>query len=80
MPKRIDNREFVVAWLNSKSLEEVAKNCGMASAASAQAKAHGLRKLGVKLPKFSQTRIDRDLEIAQLNSLIKKHMAAGKSA
>lgn len=75
MPKRIDNREFVVAWLNSKSLEEVARNCGMASGNSAQAKAHGLRKMGV-----NQTKSDRDLEIAQLNSLINKHLAARKSA
>lgn len=80
MGKRIDNREFVVTWLNSESAEEVANAIG-STRASVQSRASQLRKLGVKVPSFrgrkkSETAVK--LEVAQLNSLINKHQREGR--
>lgn len=75
--KRVDNRDFVVAYMNSKSLDEVAKVTGMKDGRSVSAKATYLRKMGVKLPKlYRSKKITDELEIAQLNSLIKKYSKA----
>lgn len=71
--KRIDNREFVVTYMNSDTRSEVAKALGM-SEQSVTTKAGALRKLGVKLPKFSKGATDRQLEVAQLNSIIKTEL------
>lgn len=70
--RRIDNREFVVTYMNSESLDEVAKNMGITKRA-VTSKAVYLRKLGVKLPRMKKTVKDSALEVAALNSLIKKH-------
>ena len=70
--KRIDNREFVVTWMNSSSVDEVTRSLGMTKAA-AHSKASNLRKFGVRLPKMARPVRNNDLEVAQLNSLIKKH-------
>lgn len=79
MGKRIDNREFVVTWMNCESAEEVAKAIG-STKASVQSRASQLRKLGVKLPKFSQKKSEtaKKLEVAQLNSLISRHQKDGR--
>ena len=79
MGKRIDNREFVVTWLNSESAEEVANAIG-STRASVQSRASQLRRLGVKLPKYSSKRSEtaKKLEVAQLNSLINKHQREGR--
>lgn len=73
MVKQIDNREFVVTYMNSESLHEVAKALGMTPKAVTM-KGTYLRKLGVKLPKFSRGATDRQLEVAQLNSIIHKEL------
>ncbi|NIL77154.1 hypothetical protein [Rhodococcus sp. B10] len=74
MRKRIDNRELVVTWLNSESLDDVAKAMGR-TRASVQTRASELRKRGVKLPKFTSRMSEtaKQLEVAQLNSIISKH-------
>ena len=79
MRKRIDNREFVVTWLNSESLEDVAKAIG-STKASVQSRASQLRKCGVKLPKFTgrMSETAKQLEVAQLNSIISKHQKEGR--
>lgn len=73
MGKRIDNREFVVTYMNSSSRNEVANALGMSSEA-VTVKAVALRKIGVKLPKFARSQTDRQIEVAQLNSIINKEM------
>lgn len=69
--KLVNNREFVVTFMNSESVHDVAKAMGMTSQAASM-KATYLRKLGVKLPKFRRTQKDYQLEVAQLNSIIEK--------
>lgn len=71
--KRIDNREFVVTYMNSNNRDEVAKAMGI-SPQSVTVKAVALRKMGVKLPKFRRSQTDRQLEVAQLNSIITKEL------
>ena len=72
---RISNREFVITWLHSDTSDQVAKTLGMSKAA-ATARAVELRKRGVKLPKKSarKSETERQLEVAQLNSLISKEL------
>lgn len=74
MGKRIDNREFVVTWMNCETVDDVARNLGMSKPAVKQRSAY-LRKLGVNLPKKNARKsvTEKQLEIAQLNSLIKRH-------
>lgn len=68
----IDNREFVVTWMNSNNLDEVAKNMKIPRE-SVSAKASALRAKGVRLPRMKQVLKSGSLEIAQLNSLVKKY-------
>lgn len=70
--KRIDNREFVVTYMNSTSNDEVATHMNM-TRGGVTSKANYLRKLGVRLPKMDRRLKDNALEVAALNSLIKKH-------
>lgn len=70
--RRIDNREFVVTWMNSESTQAVANALDITPKQAAQRASH-LRRLGVKLPKMRRAVVDNHLEVAQLNSLIKKH-------
>lgn len=69
---RVDNREFVVTYVRSESVIQVAETLGMSKPAVYQ-RAKNLRQAGVKLPKLTRTQTSKELEIAQLNSLIKKH-------
>lgn len=69
---KIDNRDFVVAWATSYNKDDLVKATGMSKAAIS-ARAGWLRKKGVNLPKLSLSSRMGELEIAQLNSLIKKH-------
>ncbi|KAB2587262.1 hypothetical protein BS297_00860 [Rhodococcus erythropolis] len=77
VPTRINNREFVITFINSESAEDVAKAMNLTKQ-QVSMKAVYLRKLGVRLPKFMYRGKDRRLEIAQLNSLIEKHKKANK--
>ena len=77
VPTRINDREFVITFINSESAEEVAKALNLTNQ-QVSMKAAYLRKLGVRLPKFTYRGKDRRIEIAQLNSLIEKHKKANK--
>lgn len=71
MPK-IDNRDFVVCYMNSDTIDELAKAMNI-TRQSAVSKIYGLKKAGVNLPKkFKKNGLSK-LDIAQLNSLILKH-------
>jgi hypothetical protein len=56
LPQPITDVDFVTAWAKSKSLEDVVKATGLAKP-SVQARAHRLRKAGVKLPRFRRQKV-----------------------
>lgn len=64
-------RDFVAAWTHSQSVKEVATAINR-STATVSAYAKKLRKLGVNLPNHSRRYGLSSLEVAQLNSFIKK--------
>lgn len=69
---KVTHRDFVVAYASSQTLEQVMSATDMTKAAI-WGRVQYLRKKGVKFPKLNQQPLLGDLEIAQLNSLIKKH-------
>lgn len=71
---RVNNRDFVVAWATATTVKDVVKATGM-TAGTCSKRAQYLREKGVKLPKLLRVSggVLDQLEIAQLNSLIKKH-------
>lgn len=69
---QVDNRDFVVAWMTAKTIQDVAKALNINQAA-ARNKARYLRSKGVSLPKLHYPLKDNSLEVAQLNSLVKKY-------
>jgi biotin operon repressor len=72
MGARVDNREFVITWTRSETLDDVTKTLGMTKP-GVQGRAKVLRKAGVNLKKFARKgRALTQLDVAQLNSLIKK--------
>ena len=78
MKSKIENRDFVVAWMTSESLDEIVKTTGMKKPAIQQ-RAKYLRDKGVSLPKLKRTvTLDR-LEVAQLNSMIQKYQKQAQS-
>lgn len=79
MATKVDNRDFVVAWATSETLDQVAKTLGMKKAA-VQARRKFLENKGVKFPKLSSGNTLTQLDIAQLNSLILKHDIRRKGA
>lgn len=68
--RKIDNREFVITWTRSESLEDVMQTMSL-TRQQIQSKASYLRKFGVKLKKFDRGGLTK-LQVAQLNSLIEK--------
>jgi hypothetical protein len=64
--KTISDVDFVTAWAKSKSLDDVVKATGLAKL-SVQARAHRLRKAGVKLPKFKRQKVT---DVEGLNDLL----------
>lgn len=66
MPQPVTDVDFVTAWAKAKSLDEVVKATGLAKP-SVQARAHRLRKAGVKLPKF---RRQKATDVEGLNNLL----------
>lgn len=74
MSKAVDYRETLVTYLNSASPQDAAKTLGI-SYQTLHARIGYLRKAGVKVPKLKTTGGKMGaLEIAQLNSIINKHM------
>jgi biotin operon repressor len=72
MKMKVSHRDFVVAYASSRTLDDVIKNTGMTKAAI-WGRVKALREKGVRFPKLDQTPMLDELEIAQLNSLIKKY-------
>ena len=70
--RNISHREFVVTWVKCETLQAAADALGITKG-QAQQRAYYLRRLGVRLPKMTRRMTDRQLEVAQLNALIKKH-------
>ncbi len=64
--KPVTDVDFVTAWAKSKSLDEVVKATGLAKL-SVQARAHRLRKAGVKLPRFRRQKVT---DVEGLNDLL----------
>ena len=64
--KPVSDVDFVTAWAKSKSLDEVVKATGLAKL-SVQARAHRLRKAGVKLPRFRRQKVT---DVEGLNDLL----------
>ena len=69
---KVSHRDFVVAWATAYNKDDVMRATGMTKAA-VSGRALMLRGKGVKLPMLSNKQRLDTLEIAQLNSLIKKH-------
>jgi hypothetical protein len=67
--KFLTDVEFVTIWMKSNSLAEMAKKTKLVKI-SIQARATRLRRLGVKLPKFSAMK--KTVDVAAINKLIKK--------
>ena len=72
MSVSVNYRETLVTYLNSETLERAAENLGV-SKATLQSRLHTLKKAGVKVPLKKRSSGLTDLEVAQLNSLIKKY-------
>lgn len=72
MRAKVSHEDFVVAWMTSATVEDVIKDTGMNKAAVYQ-RAKLLRDKGVQLKKLNRPgRLD-PLQIAQLNSLVRKY-------
>lgn len=68
-------RDFVVSWCTAKSKEELVKELSL-SFTTLNTRAKTLRKAGVNLPDLKLRgggTLSDPLEIAQLNSLVKKY-------
>jgi len=74
--KRLSAEEFVTAWMESHTIEEVVERTGMQRAAINQ-RIYGLRKKGVKLPRLS--RLSRAIDVDGLNELIKRYEQKGEA-
>ena len=76
---QVTNQEFVVAWVTSRTLDDVMKATGL-SRSAASAKANNLRKAGVKLHKFTTREKLDDFAIAQLNAVVNKYKQEAQEA
>lgn len=78
MSIQVDWRETLVTYLNSESNDEAARNLNV-SKSTLSARINTLRKAGVAVPKKSVRRdLGSDLFVAQLNSLVNKHLREEK--
>lgn len=67
---RYTNEQFVQAWRESSSCDDVGIMCNMAPA-SVRARAAKLRKAGVKLPKYARaTRAPKVIDVDSLNAIL----------
>lgn len=72
MAKYVENREFVVTWTRSSTLDDVVTTLGMTKSGVIN-RAKVLRKAGVNLKKFPRRgELLTDLVVSQLNNLIRK--------
>jgi hypothetical protein len=73
---KIDDVQFVTAYAKAKSLDQLASDLGIAKP-TLQVRASKLRKLGVKLPKFSKPK--KVVDVEKLNAILTKFGATGDS-
>ena len=73
MSAPVNYRETVITYLRAETTQEAAKNLGVSTQTLAS-RLNVLRKAGVKLPRKSQRQGLSQLQVAQLNSLINKHL------
>lgn len=71
--KAVDYRDTLVTYLNSDSIESAAKNLNITTASLKQ-RIIVMRKAGVNVPKKTRRTALSPLDVAQLNSLVKKHL------
>ena len=69
---RVTTQEFVAAWLESYSRQEVADRLGIVYGTVADME-HRLRSIGVNLPKHYSGRVNADAD--ELNRMIRDHQA-----
>ena len=73
MASQVDYRETLITYLRSESIDDVLKTMNITSSALYY-RLHKMRKAGVNIPKKHLNRSGLTaLEVAQLNSLIKKY-------
>jgi hypothetical protein len=77
MSKPVNYRETLVAYLHSDTIEDAAKELNIAVSVL-KARIATMRAKGVNIPKLSRTTLGA-LEVAQLNSLIKKYSTKKES-
>lgn len=68
----VTNRDFVVAYATAYNLDDVAKATGM-TRSQISARRKFLENKGVIFPRLKAVSALTPLDVAQLNSLIKKH-------
>jgi ribosomal protein L20 len=68
----VDYRDTLVTYLKSETLDAAAKNLNI-SKATLISRIHVLRKAGVNIPKKTKKQLSA-LDVAQLNSIVKKHL------
>lgn len=72
--KKVDYRDTVVTYLKSETTADAARNLNI-SIATLNARIKTLREAGVNVPRKERKKdLSSDLFVAQLNSLIKKHI------
>lgn len=69
---RISNEDFVVAFATSETMEDMVKATGL-SRGNIHSRRHDLMKKGVNFPKLQRSSLVTKLDVARLNSLIKKN-------
>lgn len=80
MPKLTDYRDTLVVWLRSNSAKEAAATMGL-TYATLYARIARMRKAGVNVPNHNDFVVVKslsNLEVAQMNSMISKHLKAVK--
>jgi DNA-binding Lrp family transcriptional regulator len=68
MGTRTTNREFVITFIHSDTLQAVAESLGV-TVTAVRMRARKLRSMGVRLPEKS-TISEKDIEVTELNNLI----------
>lgn len=70
--KRIDDKKFIQAWMESVTYDDVAEKLRITKSVI-NAKAYGLRKRGVKLPMLSRQRKEPRYTVEELNKVMQSY-------
>ena len=69
----VNYRDTLVTYLRAETLKDAAKTLGV-SAATLSGRIKQMRRAGVNVPRKARNQGITKLEVAQLNSIIKKHI------